>query len=288
MQQINNVFTKSSLLKRAFISTSKRSFSSASTRTPIVGGNWKLNAGNGTTYSTVEELVNGLNKAPAPTSNVEIICAAPTLYLDRVNQTLDSSKFSVSAQNCFYENKGAYTGENSAVMLKDLNINWTLIGHSERRDIFHETDDMLQRKITNALNEQLSVIACCGEHKEDRENGTTMNVLVPQLQAMADGVENSTSKSWDNVVIAYEPVWAIGTGLTATPEQAQETHANIRAWLRENVSESVANSVRIQYGGSVTDANAKELGNMPDIDGFLVGGASLDAGKFSVIYSAFD
>ena len=114
-----------------------------------------------------------------------------------------------------------------------------------------------------------------------------MDVLVPQLQAMADGVANS-SKTWDDVVIAYEPVWAIGTGLTATPEQAQETHANIRAWLKENVSDDVANAVRIQYGGSVNDANAKELGGMPDIDGFLVGGASLDAGKFSTIYCAFD
>ena len=281
------MFTKSTLLKRAITNNARTCFFSTG-RTPIVGGNWKLNAGNGTTYSEVETLVNDLNNAPTPKTNVEIICAPPALYLDRVNQGLDSSKFSVSAQNCYHENKGAYTGENSATMLKDLNINWTLIGHSERRDIFSETDDMLEKKITTALDENLSVIACCGEHKEDRENGTTMNVLIPQLQAMVNGVANSSSKSWDNVVIAYEPVWAIGTGLTATPEQAQETHLNIRTWLKENVSESVANAVRIQYGGSVNDENARELGNMADIDGFLVGGASLDAGKFSTIYHAFD
>ena len=274
-----------SVLRRTALSSRGRAMSTA--RTPIVGGNWKLNAGNGTTYATVEALVSGLNGAPVPTSNVQVFCAPPALYLDRVNQTLDSSKFAVSSQNCYVENKGAFTGETSAAMLKDMNINWTLIGHSERRDIFGETDDLLQQKITTALDEGLSVVACCGEHKEDRENGTTMDVLVPQLQAMADGVANS-SKTWDDVVIAYEPVWAIGTGLTATPEQAQETHANIRAWLKENVSDDVANAVRIQYGGSVNDANAKELGGMPDIDGFLVGGASLDAGKFSTIYCAFD
>ncbi len=261
----------------------KRTFSS---RVPIVGGNWKLNAGNGTTTGDVDTLVNGLNETASLAGKCQVVCAPPAIYLDRVNQALDSSTFQVAAQNCFHETSGAYTGENSAAMLKDLGINWTLIGHSERRDIFGETDGLLEKKIAHALETGLSVIACCGEHKEDRENGTTMDVLVPQLQAMVDGVEQGAGGNWDNVVIAYEPVWAIGTGLTATPQQAQETHADIRGWLANNAPAGVADSVRIQYGGSVNDANAAELGAMPDIDGFLVGGASLDAGKFSTIFHA--
>ena len=265
--------------------TTSRHMKFSSSRVPIVGGNWKLNAGNGTTAADVDTLVNVLNSAENP-GKCEVVCAPPAIYLDRVKQTLNPDKFQVAAQNCFHEEKGAYTGENSAAMLKDLGIGWTLIGHSERRDIFGEKDDMLEKKIAHALTAGLSVIACCGEHKEDREAGTTMDVLIPQLQAIVNGVANSSGGGWGNLVIAYEPVWAIGTGLTATPKQAQDTHADIRAWLISNAPADVAENVRIQYGGSVNDENAAELGAMPDIDGFLVGGASLDAVKFSTIYSA--
>ena len=262
------------LARRGFASTA-----AAASRVPVVGGNWKCNAGDGTGMSSVETLVAGLNAAK-PAGEVEVFCASPALYLDYLTKNLDA-RFSPCAQNLYKETRGAYTGEVSAEMLVDLGVNWTLVGHSERRDIFGETDALLKEKIAHAQEVGMTVVACCGEHKEDREAGTTMDVLIPQLQAIVDGTSD-----WSRLVIAYEPVWAIGTGLTATPEQAQETHANIRAWLAENVSQDVADGVRIQYGGSANADNAAELGAMPDIDGFLVGGAALKADGFSTIYNA--
>lgn len=266
------MFTK--IATRAFSSTRN-----AASRVPVVGGNWKCNAGNGTTMATVQELVSGLNAAK-PTGEVEVFCAAPAIYLDYLTKNLDA-RYNSCSQNVWKEVKGAYTGEISADMLVDLGVHWTLVGHSERRDIFGEKDDLLQAKITRAQEVGMTVVACCGEHKEQRENGTTMDVLVPQLQAIVDG-----TKDWSKLVIAYEPVWAIGTGLTATPDQAQETHANIRQWLSTSVSTEVADAVRIQYGGSANADNAAQLGAMADIDGFLVGGAALKADGFSTIFNA--
>lgn len=166
--------------------------------------------------------------------------------------------------------KGAFTGEISPAMLKDIGADWVIIGHSERRQIFNETDELIAEKTAHALAEGLKVIACIGETLQEREAGQTEAVVFRQSKALA-----ATIKDWTNVVVAYEPVWAIGTGKTATPAQAQEVHAALRKWFAENVSPAVSAAVRIQYGGSVTAANCKELASQPDIDGFLVGGASL-------------
>mmetsp|Transcript_31185 Transcript_31185/g.76084 ORF Transcript_31185/g.76084 Transcript_31185/m.76084 type:complete len:277 (-) Transcript_31185:348-1178(-) len=274
-----------------FPSSSRRAVSAAlrakraprrglATRTPIVGGNWKLNAGNGTTKGSIDELVKGLNEAKAPAC--EVFICPPTLYLDRV-QASAAPHLMVCAQNVYCKQKGAFTGETSADMLLDMGINWSLIGHSERRDIFGETDELLGAKIAYAQSVGLNAVPCIGEHKEEREAGRTMDVLVPQLKAIFDNVSD-----WTKIVIAYEPVWAIGTGLTATPEQAQETHANIRSWISTNVSAEVADGIRIQYGGSVNDKNSEALAAGEDIDGFLVGGASLKAPSFGSICSVFD
>lgn len=166
--------------------------------------------------------------------------------------------------------KGAFTGEVSPAMLKDIGANWVIIGHSERRQIFNETDELIAEKTVHALAEGLKVIACIGETLQEREAGQTEAVVFRQTKALANAI-----KDWTNVVVAYEPVWAIGTGKTATPQQAQDVHAALRKWFSENVSPAVSAAVRIQYGGSVTAANAKELASQTDIDGFLVGGASL-------------
>lgn len=158
----------------------------------------------------------------------------------------------------------------SPAQLKDVGATWVILGHSERRQIFGETDELIAQKVVHALENGLKVIACIGETLQEREAGQTEAVVFRQTKALADAV-----KDWTNVVLAYEPVWAIGTGKTATPQQAQEVHAALRKWLTENVSADVSASLRIQYGGSVTAGNAKELASQPDIDGFLVGGASL-------------
>ena len=179
-----------------------------------------------------------------------------------------------------YDN-GAYTGEVSAKLLKDINVNWTLIAHSERRQFFGDFEEVIGNKIKIALNNGLNVIACIGEKLNDREEGKTMDVCVMQLKTIAASVTD-----WDKVVIAYEPVWAIGTGKTATPQQAQEVHYEIRKWLSENVSVEIAHKVRIIYGGSVTETNCNELILENDIDGFLVGGASLKS-AFKVIVDSF-
>ena len=175
---------------------------------------------------------------------------------------------------------GAYTGEVSAKMLNDVGVKWTILGHSERRHIFGECDETIANKTKKALDHNLKVLACCGELIEEREAGKTIEVNERQLAAIDKAVD-----SWDNIVIAYEPVWAIGTGLTATPEQAQEVHDAIRTWMSKNVSKDSADKIQILYGGSVNAGNAAELIKKPDIDGFLVGGASLKD-EFNVIVQA--
>lgn len=215
----------------------------------------------------VKTLVDGLNAGPVP--KCEAYLCPPSLYLQSVQATA-APHFNVAAQNCWKLPKGAYTGEISPEMLVDSGVKWTLVGHSERRDIFGETDELLGEKIAHAQAAGMTVVACCGEHKEDREAGRTMDVVVPQLDAIIANTED-----WSRMVIAYEPVWAIGTGLVATPEQAQETHAEIRAYLAKAVNPDVADAVRIQYGGSANADNVHDLLAGEDIDGFLVGGASL-------------
>ncbi|XP_077114298.1 triosephosphate isomerase [Ranitomeya variabilis] len=230
----------------------------------FVGGNWKMNGDK----KSLEELIKTLNGAKT-NAETEVVCGAPSIYLDFARQKLDA-KFAVAAQNCYKVSKGAFTGEISPAMIKDIGVTWVILGHSERRHVFGESDELIGQKVAHALSENVGVIACIGEKLDQREAGITEKVVYEQTKFIADNV-----KDWSKVVLAYEPVWAIGTGKTATPQQAQEVHIKLREWLKSNVSEQVAQSVRIIYGGSVTGGTCKELASQPDIDGFLVGGASL-------------
>lgn len=238
-----------------------------SSRKFFVGGNWKMN----NLKSDNDKLIELLNKANINFSTTEVLVAPPALYLNYVRTNLNSN-FHVAAQNCYKVEKGAFTGDISPAMIKDNGGDYVILGHSERRNVFGESDQLIGEKVKHALDAGLNVLPCIGEKLEERESGKTEEVVFRQLKFIADNISD-----WNRTVIAYEPVWAIGTGKTATPQQAQEVHAQLRNWLAKNVSQSVADNVRILYGGSVTGANAKELASQPDIDGFLVGGASLKA-----------
>uniref|UniRef100_A0A6B2LEZ1 Triosephosphate isomerase n=1 Tax=Arcella intermedia TaxID=1963864 RepID=A0A6B2LEZ1_9EUKA len=185
----------------------------------------------------------------------------------------------VAAQNAWKEPKGAYTGEVSVEQLRESGVRWVILGHSERRSIFAEGDALVGEKSLVAVRSGLSVVFCCGELLEERKGGTTLQVVIRQLSPL----KGLKPEEWKKIVIAYEPVWAIGTGVVATPEQAQETHRQIRQWLADQVSPEVAQTTRIIYGGSVNGKNCLELARQPDIDGFLVGGASLKADEFITI-----
>ncbi|XP_019869304.1 triosephosphate isomerase isoform X2 [Aethina tumida] len=236
----------------------------AGNRKFVVGGNWKMNG----SKSSIEEILKFLTAGPL-NDQTEVVVGVPSIYLDFVKQKAPCN-VQVAAQNCYKVEKGAFTGEISPAMLKDIGVEWVILGHSERRAIFGESDELVADKVAHALENGLKVIACIGETLQEREAGKTMEVVNRQTKAIADKV-----KDWSNVVIAYEPVWAIGTGKTATPDQAQEVHKALREFICSSISSDVASSIRIQYGGSVTAANCKELASQPDIDGFLVGGASL-------------
>lgn len=224
---------------------------------------------NGDKHS-MEGIITFLNKE-ALNPKTEVVVGPPTCYLEYVRGKLDK-KIGVAAQNCYKVAKGAFTGDISPAMIKDCGCEWVILGHSERRHVFGESDELVGAKVKHALESGLHLIPCIGEKLEEREAGKTNEVVFRQTKAIAD---NISASDWSRVVLAYEPVWAIGTGKTATPEQAQQVHQDLRKWLKENVSAQVAASVRILYGGSVTAKNCKELGGKPDIDGFLVGGASL-------------
>ncbi|KAG8269067.1 triosephosphate isomerase [Homalodisca vitripennis] len=276
-----------------------------------VGGNWKMNG----SKKSIDEIIQFLKTGPLdpnvaksrgvtctinqfifPIYKQEVIVGVPALYLEYTKNNLPSNVVA-AAQNSYKVPSGAFTGEISPAMIKDVGVNWVILGHSERRNIFGESDEaragyveravdrggeganqlghrvvwgLVADKVAHALDQGLSVIACIGEKLEEREAGQTEAVVFRQTQAIADKI-----KDWSKVVLAYEPVWAIGTGKTATPQQAQEVHQKLREWLKSKVSEKVAQETRIIYGGSVTAGNAKELGKEGDIDGFLVGGASL-------------
>lgn len=219
--------------------------------------------------ASIDGIIKFLKEAPNPT-NAEVVVAPPTAYLEYVQSRLPADKGAVAAQNCYKVPKGAFTGEISPAMLKDLKVGWVIIGHSERRHVFGESDQLIAEKVLHALNEGLSVIFCIGEKLDERQAGKTKEVCFRQMQAAVD-----LKIDWAKVVIAYEPVWAIGTGVTASPEQAEEVHGWVRDWLKEKVSPAVADATRILYGGSVTAENCQELGKKPNVDGFLVGGASL-------------
>jgi triosephosphate isomerase len=231
------------------------------------------------TKESVAKLVSELNAAKLE-DDVDVVVAPPFIYLDKVLSTL-TKRIEVAAQNSWTGKGGAFTGEISAEQLKDFGVNWVILGHSERRHILGETDETIGKKAGYALSKELKVIACVGELLEEREAGKTNEVVFRQLKAYADSVS-----SWTDIVIAYEPVWAIGTGKVASPAQAQEVHAHIRKWLADNVSPEASSSVRIIYGGSVNAANSADLAKKEDIDGFLVGGAALKGPDFATIINS--
>ncbi|KAJ2786106.1 hypothetical protein H4R18_000138 [Coemansia javaensis] len=235
-------------------------------RTFWVGGNWKMNG----TTAAIKELVAAFNGADAA-AGVEVVVGAPYVYIPLVADSLRKD-WAVAGENCYVKASGAYTGEISPEMLKDVGAAWVILGHSERRNIIGEGDQFVAEKTVKALEAGLKVVLCVGELLEEREAGTTQAVVDRQLDAVVKAVGPA---DWANIVIAYEPVWAIGTGVVATPEQAQEVHAAIRKYLATAVSADVAAATRITYGGSVNGKNCGDLAQKPDIDGFLVGGASL-------------
>uniref|UniRef100_A0A7N0U5J4 Triosephosphate isomerase n=1 Tax=Kalanchoe fedtschenkoi TaxID=63787 RepID=A0A7N0U5J4_KALFE len=241
----------------------------------FVGGNWKCNG----TKDSIKKLVSDLNSATLE-PDVDVVVAPPFVYLDSVKNSL-TGRIEVAAQNSWVGKGGAFTGEISVEQLKDIGAQWVILGHSERRHVIGEKDEFIGKKAAYALSEGLKVIACIGELLEEREAGKTFDVCFQQLKAYADYVPG-----WDDIVIAYEPVWAIGTGKVATPEQAQEVHVALRDWLKKNVSAEVASKTRIIYGGSVNGGNSAELAKKEDIDGFLVGGASLKGAEFATIVNS--
>jgi len=228
------------------------------------------------TKASIDVIAKFLGEADLD-NNVDIVVGVPPCYMEYCVQVLPND-VKVAAQNCYKAEKGAFTGELSTGMIKDCGANWVILGHSERRNVFGEDDKLIGEKVGFALQSGLSVIPCIGELLEEREAGTTNEVCFRQLKAIADNVSD-----WTRVVIAYEPVWAIGTGKTASPAQAQEVHAAIRNWLKDNVSAEVAEATRILYGGSVSAGNCRDLAACPDIDGSLVGGASLKPDFIEII-----
>jgi len=247
-------------------------------RKAFVGGNWKCNG----TLASTAALVTTLNGAPHTGQDIDVVVAPSALHLLGVKSQLEP-KTLVAAQNINVQGVGAYTGETSAEMLVDAGIEWVILGHSERRHVYHETNELTGQKVGVALTKGLHVIACIGEKLDEREAGRTAEVCFAQLAAMLTHVPD-----WSKVVIAYEPVWAIGTGKVASPEQAQEAHAQVRGWFSQHVSPDVAASIRIIYGGSVTADNCSALIALSDIDGFLVGGASLKPDFVKIIASVKD
>lgn len=242
-------------------------------RKPIIAGNWKM-------YKDINEaieLANAIKRGVFEAENVEIVICPPFTDLGEVGEMMTGSNVGVGAQNCHWEKEGAFTGEISVGMIKSVNCSYVIIGHSERRKYFGETDKNVNRKVSAVIEGGLVPIMCVGETLEEREAGKTMEVVKQQVLG---GLEGFSESSMKDLVIAYEPVWAIGTGKTATPTQAEEVHAMIRSLLSERFSQALADSTRILYGGSVNPGNIKELMSEKDIDGGLIGGASLKSESF--------
>jgi triosephosphate isomerase len=249
-------------------------------RTPFVVGNWKLNKTIAEALALVTELKNQLGTARGVAVGVAPVFTA----IHAVAKRLEGSAIATCAQDCFWETSGAFTGEVSAAMLADAGASWAIVGHSERRQFFGDTNESVGKKARAVLAGGLGAIVCVGEMLAERDAGKTLAVVDAQLAGALDGIDAATATQ--RLVIAYEPVWAIGTGRTATPAQAQEVHAHIRKRLAERWSADTASQIRIQYGGSVKAANAEALMAEPDIDGALVGGASLEAAEFVAIVKA--
>jgi len=245
-------------------------------RRPIIAGNWKMN--NNSAESV--KLVSQLKEMVSGVKEVEVVVAPPYTALGSVATAIKGSNIFLSAQNIFWEEKGAFTGEISPSMLKDIECQYAIIGHSERRQYFGETNETVNKRLKAALDASLTPIVCIGETLEEREANKTLTVIEKQVK---EGFAGISSGEMEKVVIAYEPVWAIGTGKTATPEQAQEIHQFIRGMLAQVFDEGVAEGIRILYGGSVKPDNVDQLMSQKDIDGALVGGASLKADSFARI-----
>ena len=249
-------------------------------RKKIVAANWKMNMTQGESTRFVESFLRAIGEI----NEVEVVIIPPFTAIAKVSEALGKAQnIKVGAQNMYWEKSGAFTGEISAPLLRDLFVHYVVLGHSERRTLFGETDEIVNRKVRAALEAKLRPIVCVGETLEQRDKGDVEKVLSMQLRASLAGLK---PKELQDSVVAYEPVWAIGTGRNATPEQAQDAHAFIRHTLGEMSDETTAERVRIQYGGSVKPENARELIRQTDIDGALVGGASLDPRSFAQIVEA--
>lgn len=250
-------------------------------RKPFIAGNWKMNTDNHSGVQLTEELAKGLEKIGDINTTIAVI--PPFVYLSAVVKAASHSKIAVGAQDIYFEQKGAFTGEISSYMLKDVGCTYVLCGHSERRHVIGENDELVNKKVHAAISGGLLPIMCVGELLEQREANKTAEVVERQIKAGFAGLGEEKAAA---VTVAYEPVWAIGTGKTATTEQAQEVHAMIRELLSKMYSSNLAQQIRIQYGGSVKPSNAAELMVQQDVDGLLVGGASLKAGDFLEIIKA--
>lgn len=250
-----------------------------SSRKKLIAGNWKMNKTPADGVALARELVSAVGKQ----SDVEVVICPPFTALESVGKAIEGSNIKLGAQNMHHEASGAFTGEISAPMLRAIFATHVILGHSERRSLFEERDDFINQKVLAALKNQLRPIFCVGETLAERESGATLKVVQTQVERGLEGVSREQAAS---VVIAYEPVWAIGTGKVATTEQAQEVHAFIRGLMTKTFSDAIAQKVRILYGGSMKPANAPELLAQKDIDGGLIGGASLEARSFVELVSA--
>ena len=253
-------------------------------RKKLVAGNWKMNK----TYQDSKKLIKsiGNNLDEDTLSKIDVVICPPFTSLSRARKLTNKSKINIGAQNMYYENDGAYTGEISASMLKALGCKYVILGHSERRQYFSETDFTINLKLKNAIENELISIVCVGESLEQRENKIQNQIVKGQLTNCLTAIDD---KDFDKIVIAYEPVWAIGTGKTATPEQANQMHIFIRETIEKLYNQDVSIKIRILYGGSVNESNSKELFTQSDIDGGLIGGASLKPESFiKIILSAIN
>ena len=249
------------------------------TRKKLIAGNWKMNKTSADAVSLARDIVAAVGSAP----EVEVVICPPFTALEGVAKVIDGSLIKLGAQNMHYEASGAFTGEISAPMLRALFTTHVILGHSERRSLFGETDELVNKKVLAAFKNQLRPILCVGESLAERESGSTLKVVQTQTERGIEGVSKEQAVA---LVVAYEPVWAIGTGKVATTEQAQEVHAFIRGLLTKHYGEAVAQKVRILYGGSMKPANAPELLAQKDIDGGLIGGASLESRSFVELIKA--
>ena len=248
-------------------------------RKNIVAGNWKMHKNQKETVALLEEII-----AKKPNTNTEIIVAPTFVNLSKAVEITNGKSITVAAQNMHQAEGGAFTGEIAAGMLTDIGVNTVILGHSERRAYFHETDALLASKVNTALKHEMRIIFCFGEELKDRQNDNHFNVVEYQLR---DGLFHLEKKDWTNIVLAYEPVWAIGTGETASPEQAQEMHKFIRTLVEKVYGFDIADNLTILYGGSVKPDNAKEIFSKTDVDGGLIGGAALKADDFLAIVNGF-